>query len=163
MNALYASPEPYSMNVLYGGPGREVVPLCDRNGIVTGSFSLVDLTPETPKQRLDGPEGLRFLYNKTGEQLGSASPIVTIGRGADCAIVFDNPYISSLHAALTFEGGFWYIQDCGSTNGTKLNDVRLTPGRNYLLRPQDRIFFASGDECFTVLSHGSDGNDGESG
>lgn len=138
------------------GPGS--IPRCDLGGIVTGSFSLTDLTPEAPKQRLGSPEGLRFLYNKTGEQIRASDPVMTIGRGAECAIVLDSKFVSVLHAALVFAGGFWYIQDCSSTNGTKLNGVRLTPGRNYLLRPQDRIIFARDDEVFTVLSHDGDGN-----
>lgn len=50
---------------------------------------------------------------------------VTFGRqGAD--VVLDDPYISEQHARVYAEGGEWLITDLGSTNGTYLNQMKVT-------------------------------------
>jgi pSer/pThr/pTyr-binding forkhead associated (FHA) protein len=47
--------------------------------------------------------------------------ITTIGRDADNVVVLDDPFASTHHARLTFRGRVWYLEDLGSTNGTRLN------------------------------------------
>jgi len=47
--------------------------------------------------------------------------ITTIGRDADNVVVVDDPFASTHHARLTFRGRVWYLEDLGSTNGTRLN------------------------------------------
>ena len=51
--------------------------------------------------------------------------LVTIGRQASCTIVIADNNISRVHAR--FRGGDhgWTIEDLGSTNGTKVNDVLI--------------------------------------
>jgi predicted component of type VI protein secretion system len=41
-----------------------------------------------------------------------------IGRAAQCDIHVDDPSVSTVHAAVTFDGQRWIAEDLGSTNGT---------------------------------------------
>jgi soluble lytic murein transglycosylase-like protein len=49
----------------------------------------------------------------------------TIGRANYCDIQINDPHVSSNHAEIVLEGGRWFVQDSGSTNGTYLNGVRI--------------------------------------
>jgi pSer/pThr/pTyr-binding forkhead associated (FHA) protein len=62
---------------------------------------------------------------------------VTIGRDPSCAIVFDNPGVSRVHAVIEVsEGGAVRITDRGSSNGTYVNGRRVETA---YLRPGDQI------------------------
>jgi hypothetical protein len=49
-----------------------------------------------------------------------------IGRDESCQIRPDDTYLSQFHAKLYANDGVWYVEDLGSTNGTYLNQNRLT-------------------------------------
>ena len=51
--------------------------------------------------------------------------VFTIGRTRDNDFCFDNPYVSSAHAKLTFDGSRWSALDLESTNGTYVNGYRI--------------------------------------
>ncbi len=53
----------------------------------------------------------------------------TLGRGVDCTHVFSDASVSALHARLAAADGAHALADAGSTNGTFVNDVRLTAPR----------------------------------
>lgn len=51
----------------------------------------------------------------------------TIGRADDNDLtVADDPYISGRHAHIYLHGGYAVIEDLGSTNGTYVNNTRVT-------------------------------------
>lgn len=52
---------------------------------------------------------------------------ITFGRAAPATIVLDDPYVSDQHARISREGDAgWVVTDLGSTNGTFLNQVKVT-------------------------------------
>ena len=49
-----------------------------------------------------------------------------IGRASSCAIRPDDTYVSQQHARISNRGGTWVVEDLGSTNGTYLNQRKVT-------------------------------------
>jgi pSer/pThr/pTyr-binding forkhead associated (FHA) protein len=46
---------------------------------------------------------------------------VVIGRGRGADIMIAEPTMSRAHAAIGFDGKAFFVQDLGSTNGTRVN------------------------------------------
>lgn len=66
-----------------------------------------------------GPEGDKLGTYKLGAPL-------EIGRSESCAIRLQDTYVSQVHAKLFSKDGAFFVEDLGSTNGTYLNDARVT-------------------------------------
>lgn len=68
-------------------------------------------------------------------------PVVTIGRAATADLVLKDPQkmVSSRHGEIRRRGSSWILVDLGSTNGTELNEVRLTARNEYALQDGDQI------------------------
>lgn len=73
---------------------------------------------------------LVVLASPSGEPpVGSAfrlDAVTTLGRDVNNAIVIDDEFASAQHAALTYRGRAWYLEDFGSTNGTFVNGNPVT-------------------------------------
>jgi pSer/pThr/pTyr-binding forkhead associated (FHA) protein/S1-C subfamily serine protease len=69
--------------------------------------------------------------------------LIVIGRNPQEAnLVFNSDYVSGYHAELILlDNGDMYLVD-KSTNGTTLNGVRMTPGKEYQVRRGDNVIFA---------------------
>ena len=67
------------------------------------------------------------------------SPLV-IGRRSACDIALKFADVSSRHCTLTFEEGFWVVDDQQSTNGVRVNGERI---ERKVLFPDDRLSIAS--------------------
>jgi hypothetical protein len=85
-----------------------------------------------PPQLVAFPEGFRIAIDK---------PIMLFGRDAECDIRFDSRKISRRHCCLAHVGDQLIVRDLGSTNGIRVNGVRVLEG-----------YLRSGDEL-TVGSH----------
>lgn len=65
---------------------------------------------------------------------------LSIGRAFDNAVYLDDPSVSRHHANIRWKNGLMYLCDLGSTNGTRLNEEKLTPEYYYELNYADEIF-----------------------
>jgi NADPH-dependent 2,4-dienoyl-CoA reductase/sulfur reductase-like enzyme/pSer/pThr/pTyr-binding forkhead associated (FHA) protein len=51
--------------------------------------------------------------------------VMKIGRQAGVFLLIDHPSVSRLHADIRYEQGKYLLRDCGSSNGTFIDDTRL--------------------------------------
>jgi FHA domain-containing protein len=71
-------------------------------------------------------------------QVFPLSEEVTIGRAPGCSVALaDDTFVSQLHARVYVRDGQPFVEDLGSTNGTYLNQSRLT--KTMRLRRGDRL------------------------
>jgi len=79
------------------------------------------------------------------QPLGGGDPIpllkttLMVGRRESADIVLRFPNVSGHHCELTLVDGFWHVKDLGSSNGTKVNGVRVTEQR---IAPGDKLSIA---------------------
>lgn len=86
---------------------------------------------------LNGPSGRTVL--------GPAE--ISVGRLSSNQVMVNDPKASSRHAIIRQAGQSYSITDLGSTNGTFVNEQKLSPNTPYTLNPGDRI--RTGDTTFT--------------
>ena len=68
-----------------------------------------------------------------GDPIPLLKETLSIGRRESADIVLRFPNVSASHCSLTLEAGYWYVEDSGSSNGTKVNGLkvkrqRIAPG-----------------------------------
>ncbi len=88
----------------------------------TGDFIPVDL-----EDVADGAAALviRAGGGRAGESFTVEGERMTIGRRPDSAVFLDDITVSRDHALLVKRGSEWYLDDCGSLNGTYVNRKRI--------------------------------------
>ncbi len=74
-----------------------------------------------------------------GDTIPLIRPVLTLGRRESCDIPLRYPNVSGLHCELSFKDGHWEIRDLGSTNGIKVNGIRV---QKKTLHPRDTITIA---------------------
>ena len=65
--------------------------------------------------------------------------LTLVGRTADCDVRFEHKSVSKLHCLLVKTDGLVLLRDLGSTNGTRVNGVRV---RRAALLPNDLLAVA---------------------
>ncbi len=107
------------------------------------------------KTTLRPAAALAFLTGAAGRLAGKTFPLtgarIAVGRTPDNAIVVDDETVSSAHAVMIFSDGDWTLEDQGSTNGTFVNNRRVTRQR---LQNGDRIRFGNVTLSFDAPSAG---------
>jgi len=71
---------------------------------------------------------LRF-KDKLLKTIETDKEVITIGRNAYNDIQIDNLSVSKRHAKITHDKGGYCIEDLNSTNGTYLNEKKISKGR----------------------------------
>ena len=93
---------------------------------------------------LGKPLGKRFALN---------SKTMVIGRGSECEIPILDGSLSRAHARVSKkDNGRFYVNDLDSTNGTYLNDQKLTPGKAVEVKNGDLL--KTGNMIFKFIARG---------
>lgn len=74
-----------------------------------------------------------------GDSIPLLKTELLVGRRETCDIVLRYSNVSAQHCKLSVEGGYWYVDDLGSSNGTKVNGAKVNRKR---IDPGDTIAFA---------------------
>lgn len=75
-----------------------------------------------------------------GQPIPLLKPRLVLGRLDSCDIPLRFSTVSGRHCELELRDGYWYVQDLGSTNGTRVNNLPCQSGR---LLPNDILSIAS--------------------
>lgn len=67
------------------------------------------------------------------------APRIVIGRGDGCEVLLPDPSVSHRHASIRQRGSDYVVIDEGSTNGTFVGPVRLSPQAPRMLRSGDLL------------------------
>lgn len=74
-----------------------------------------------------------------GDPIPLLKPKLLVGRRDSCDITLRFPNVSSHHCELELLNGYWIIRDLGSSNGVKVNGVRV---EEKFLAPGDQVSIA---------------------
>jgi Nif-specific regulatory protein len=87
-------------------------------------------------------------------QVSNLSPTETIrlGRNSKNNVVLDDPHASRWHAEVYNDGQRWYVRDCKTLNGTKVNGVKIQ--KTVLLENNHVIAIGDARLRFTLDSSG---------
>ena len=91
-------------------------------------------------------EAVLVLVN--GERIVLDTDSVKIGRQASCRIVFNDSNVSREHAQMRRSSDGWKVLDLGSTNGTKINGIKIAGEQ--LLVNGDEISFGTSSVRFEI-------------
>ncbi|TVQ56351.1 MAG: FHA domain-containing protein [Spirulina sp. DLM2.Bin59] len=89
------------------------------------------------------PQHLAVIH--IGKPGGPIPPDIDVSGFPDSAVV------SRVHADIRVEGGIYYVEDVGSSNGTYVNHNPLLPGNRHRLRGGDRIALGKEDKVTFIF------------
>jgi len=107
-----------------------------------------ELKQERSREAILPPAALEFEAPAEGEL--PAIPLVEsnlIGRAPDNSIVLRDDTVSARHARISYAAGQWILEDLGSKNGTRVNDLLLE--QPLVVTYGDRLSFGSIHARFT--------------
>lgn len=126
---------------------------CHSNSLKNNKTQIVNLDDRLSNSSGPGtslPYAIYPLMKRTNTE--SPADSFMIGRTKDNDMSMKDMVISKMHAAIRISKGSFFIQDCGSTNGTKLNGRRVNKKSEIL---HDRDIIALGNYKFTFLTPAS--------
>ena len=101
---------------------------------VTATYRIDDTGELVPVEIDDvTARGPALVIRTGGGREGESFPVdgerMSIGRRPDSAVFLDDITVSRDHALLIHRGEAWYLDDCGSLNGTYVNRKRIDSQR----------------------------------
>lgn len=87
-----------------------------------------------------GGTGAGSLVLPSGDRFPLHDAVVTVGRHPDCNLVLADPNVSRNHAEIRPQGDRYAVVDLGSTNGTRINGVRVD---TQVLQDGDEVSFGN--------------------
>ncbi|HCF60129.1 MAG TPA: FHA domain-containing protein [Myxococcales bacterium] len=98
--------------------------------------------------------------NRASEEVVLNEEQVTLGRDKSCNVVLNEPVVSRRHVSIVREGALYFVEDLGSSFGTRINSVALPAGEKRLLRNGDVIAIGPFDVSFDRIADiGAPGSD----
>ena len=105
-----------------------LAPFADDAGTLSGGAGTLTAmggdTPQLPTQ------GAATLLVTSGPRTGQSIPLhgatVSLGRGVDNDVVFEDATVSRHHATIAFRDGNYYVEDAGSMGGTLVEGSRTS-------------------------------------
>ena len=104
-------------------------------GVAVGAAAGAGGNGATKAKRVKPQRGSRgkvpvivYIRDQDGNKTGSRKlkGPMQIGRDEACELRPDDTYLSQFHARFAPRDGVWFLEDLGSTNGTYLNQQRIT-------------------------------------
>jgi FHA domain/zinc-ribbon domain len=125
---------------LHGGAAGGVVPEAARAGeshageSITAAYRIDESGELVPVEMGGGgARGPALVIRAGGGRVGESFALVGermgVGRRPDSEVFLDDITVSRDHALLISRGDSWYIDDCGSLNGTYVNRGRIESHR----------------------------------
>lgn len=100
--------------------GPLLVELVPDAGVRTGGVTI-----DARMREAEGGHGAGSLLLPTGERVVLGEYLLTFGRLPECTITLADPNVSRTHAEIRPHANGFKLTDLGSTNGTKVNGVRV--------------------------------------
>ena len=118
--------------------GTLVVPVSARAGALPA-------TPEVKPLAVAAAGDRRAtLLAKDGRVIPITDTVFTVGRRpGNLLCITDDQFISGMHAELVWRNGETFVVDKNSTNGTFVNDQKLTAGSEMIVNNSDRVKFGA--------------------
>jgi pSer/pThr/pTyr-binding forkhead associated (FHA) protein len=97
-------------------------------------------SPKKTKRTRGAPRVLTITQgSQAGQSAALADGVILIGRGADAQLSLDDDYVSTRHARVVSGENGIYLEDLGSTNGSYVNNQRITAPTTVTLSDTIRI------------------------
>ena len=125
----HARDEGYS----FMGPVEVALEADDR--LHTGAYEIVGRMVEG-----EGGAGAGSIVLPSGERFTLSESIISVGRHPDSNLVLADPNVSRNHAEIRPQGDRYAVFDLGSTNGTRVNGVRVD---TQVLQDGDELTFGN--------------------
>ena len=119
----------------YAFVGPVSVELVTSTRLHTGTFEI-----EGRMRPGDGGTGAGSLVLPTGDRVPLGEETITVGRFPESTIVLADPNVSRQHAEIRPRGTTYLVVDLGSTNGTRVNGIRVD---QHELADGDEIVFGN--------------------
>ena len=76
---------------------------------------------------------------------------IVVGRSPNANVVIENQFVSGQHLSLTLnENNEVIVVDLGSSNGTYIQGVKLSPNKRYVLHQNEHLVIGSEDIMYTL-------------